>query len=146
MHTLKIKPLTDCRFIAPVKATAGSAAFDIYAQEDIALSNKGFITVKLGFATEIPQGYAAVMLPRSGLGSKHGLRMANTSGLIDSDFRNEWLATLTVESPNLLIEKGTRFLQFYLVEVPEFNIEIASELSETDRLGGYGSTGNGEIK
>lgn len=140
MNTLKIKPMTDKRFIAPIKATSGSAAFDIYAQEDIVIKNEP-ITFDLGFATEIPEGYAAILAPRSGLGTKHGVKLSNTVGLIDSDFRNEWKATLSANNEVSII-RGERFLQFFLIKVDEFQIEITESLTKTERKGGYGSTGN----
>lgn len=141
-NTLKIKPMTGKRFIAPIKATSGSAAFDIYAQEDIVIKNEK-ITFDLGFATEIPEGYAAILAPRSGFGTKYGMKLSNTLGLIDSDFRNEWKATLSVSDCDFVeIERGERFLQFFLIKVDEFKIEITESLTETERKGGYGSTGN----
>lgn len=140
MNTLKIKPMTDKRFIAPIKATSGSAAFDIYAQEDLVIKNEP-ITFDLGFATEIPEGYAAILAPRSGLGTKYGVKLSNTVGLIDSDFRNEWKATLSANK-EVSISRGERFLQFFLIKVDEFQIEITESLTKTERKGGYGSTGN----
>lgn len=142
MQTLKIKPLTEERFISPRKGSCQAAAFDVYTQEDLVFNDEPR-TVKLGFATEIPEGYAAVLIPRSGFGNKLGMRLVGTVGLIDSDFRGEILATIQLaKGKELQLSRGERFLQFYLMEVPKFGIEIVSELTETKRgAGGYGSTG-----
>lgn len=142
MQSLKIKPLTKERFISPRKGSCHAAAFDVYTQEGVVFNDEPR-TVKLGFATEIPEGYAAVLIPRSGFGNKLGMRLVGTVGLIDSDFRGEWQATIQLaKGKELQLSRGERFLQFYLMEVPKFGIEIVSELAETKRgAGGYGSTG-----
>lgn len=142
MQTLKIKPLTKDRFISPRKGSCQAAAFDIYTQEDVVFNDEPR-TVKLGFATEIPEGYAAVLIPRSGFGNKLGMRLIGTVGLIDADYRGEWQATIQLaKGKELQLARGERFLQFYLMEAPKFGIEIVSELTETKRgTGGYGSTG-----
>lgn len=142
MQNLKIKPLTKERFIPPRKGSCQAAAFDVYTQEDVVFNDEPR-TVKLGFAMEIPGGYAAVLIPRSGFGNKVGMRLVGTVGLIDSDFRGEILATIQLaKGKELQLSRGERFLQFYLMEVPRFGIEIVSELTETKRgTGGYGSTG-----
>ncbi|WP_417764676.1 dUTP diphosphatase [Shewanella chilikensis] len=142
MQTLKIKPLTEERFIPPRKGSCQAAAFDVYAQTDLVLNDEPK-TIELGFATEIPEGYCAVLVPRSGFGNKLGMRLMGTIGLIDSDFRGNWKATIQLaKGKELQLARGERFLQFYLMEVPKFGIEIVSELTETKRgSGGYGSTG-----
>lgn len=142
MQTLKIKPLTEERFIPPRKGSCQAAAFDAYTQDDVVFNDEPR-TVRLGFAMEIPEGYAAVLIPRSGFGNKFGMRLMGTVGLIDSDFRGEILATIQLaKGKELQLSRGERFLQFYLMEVPNFGIEIVSELTETKRgSGGYGSTG-----
>lgn len=138
--TIKIKPLTKARFIPPVKGTPLSAAFDVVVQEDVTITSEPQ-TIALGFATELPEGYAAILQPRSGLGNKKGLRLRGTLGLIDNDYRGEWLATV-VSDETIELTRGDRFLQFYLIEIPDHSIEVVSELSSTERgQGGYGSTG-----
>ncbi|AUR84533.1 dUTPase [Vibrio phage 1.060.A._10N.261.48.B5] len=142
METLKIKPECIHSFIPPRKASCHASGFDVYSQEDVTF-NCETRTVELGFATEIPVGYYAELLPRSGFGNKYGMRLLGTVGIIDSDFRGVWKATIKLEKgKELQLSRGDRFLQFVMHKLPEFNIEVVSELTETKRgTGGYGSTG-----
>jgi dUTP pyrophosphatase len=103
-------------------------------------------TIPLGFAAEVPPGYVALLLPRSGAGAKHGLELNNTCGVIDSDYRGEWKAVLRTKSPTpFLWNEDDRVLQFLLVPVLDVRLEEVSEdeeLTATGRgVGGFGSTG-----
>ncbi len=143
---MKIKPLHP-NFKMPVYATNGSAAFDIHAPESVIVYPNEWIDIKLGFATEIPEGHVGILAPRSGLGAKFGFKMRNTIGVIDSDYRGEWRATVTVENCNNegqhIIKEGDRILQCIIVPVRQVWLEKVDELSNTERgNGGYGSTGN----
>ena len=149
METVKIKLLENG--MMPTKGSNGAAAYDLYATCDIRIDyveTQGwmiFPTMPLGFSMEIPDGYAAFIYPRSGLGSK-GLGLANTVGIIDSDFRGELKAVFNYivngEGKGLEIKKGDRILQMVIQKLPDIELVEASELSETERgSGGYGSTG-----
>lgn len=141
---LKIKRLNP-DVILPLRATPGSAALDIHAPQDFIL-RAGEITptkIPLGFATEFGEGFAAIIIPRSGLGSR-GLEIANTVGLIDSDYRGEWSANLRATGiHDIEIKKNDRILQVFFVIVWAGGVpEVVEELSDTQRgAGGYGSTG-----
>lgn len=153
-QTLKIKPLSD-GFRAPSYSTPGSAAFDIRSPEYVTIQKGEAVTIKLGFAAEIPEGHVAIICPRSGLGSKYGLGLRNTIGVIDSDYRGEWQATLTrdqlepvkfenreMDEPIAIIRPGDRILQCMIIPVEQVDFVLTNELSETERgTGGYGSTG-----
>lgn len=95
---LKIQPLnTDIKL--PSRATANSGGFDIYAQEDIILiSGDSPSIIKLGFKTQLPENTDALVLPRSGFGTKFGMNLSNTVGLIDNDYRGEWMAVVSVDA------------------------------------------------
>lgn len=137
---MRIKPLHE-NFKMPVYATPGSAAFDIHAVSDFWVTASGDVTIGLGFAAEVPEGHVALLAPRSGLGSKHGMRMLNTVGVIDSDYRGEWRATITANE-SIQFKPGDRILQCMILPVQQVNLVEVSELSETERgEGGYGSTG-----
>jgi dUTP pyrophosphatase len=144
---MQIKPLVS-NFISPTYGTAGSAAFDIYLQEDtelkIGINNK----IHLGFATAIPEGFVGLLLPRSGIGCK-GIGLRNTVGVIDSDYRGEWIANITIDEQDtnskdqiLKYSRGDRLLQCLIVPIKQVQLEIVDELQATQRgAGGFGSTG-----
>lgn len=137
-----IKPLHP-NFSMPTKGTQLAGAFDIYMPEDGAIAWDESEKVGLGFAAEVPEGHVALILPRSGEGSKFGLELNNTCGVIDSDYRGEWIATLrTKNGEKYEWKQGQRCLQFLIVPVADVTLELTDELSSTKRgVGGFGSTG-----
>ncbi len=137
----------------PKKKTAGAAAWDCYARiyekyEPIneLWINPGVAGVKipLGFAMELPRGYHAEILPRSSLGTKTALRVSNSAGIIDSDYRGEvciLLDNISDFSPEQ-VRDGDRIAQMIIVKDPDVVLVEAEDLSETERgTGGFGSTG-----
>lgn len=137
-----IKPLHP-NFIMPTKGTQLAGAFDIYMPEAGSFPWDSKVKVGLGFAAEVPVGHVALILPRSGEGSKYGLELNNTCGVIDSDYRGEWIVSLrTKNGESYSWEKGQRCLQFLIVPVANVTLEITDNLSSTERgTGGFGSTG-----
>ncbi len=101
----------------------------------------------LGFATEIPKGFVALIQPRSSTGAKNGLELNNTCGVIDSDYRGEWKAALRTKSGKPFEWKaGERVLQFFVVPVYTGQLELVDELESTDRgAGGFGSSGTNSL-
>jgi dUTP pyrophosphatase len=91
----------------------------------------------------LPIGHVAILLPRSGVGSKAGLELNNTAGIIDSDYRGEWVAALRTKSGAYYSWKqDERVIQFMIVPIADVSLELVEELNETDRgVGGFGSTG-----
>ena len=150
---MKIKRLHK-NFKAPVYSTLGAAAFDIHAVEDITV-NIHPVEINLGFAAEVPEGHVALLIPRSGMGFRYGFSQRNTVGVIDSDYRGEWKAKVSIDLFNghtyedkmmkeveLDIKAGDRILQCLIVPVVQVDFRIVNELSETERgSGGIGSTG-----
>ena len=144
---MKIKPLVD-DFIKPEYKTENSAGMDIYLQSDITLVVGADNVIHLGFAAEVPEGYAAILLPRSSAGMR-GIGLRNTAGIIDSDYRGEWIARIVIDQnqDNALLDewyfkRGDRLLQCLIVPVKQVEIELTETLSVTDRgSGGFGSTG-----
>lgn len=141
--------------IMPTKGTEGAAAYDLYATEDVTLYVCCKIKMDLDFAIELPEGYAAFIYPRSGLGID-GLHLANVVGLIDSDYRGSIGAMLEFNPaiPNdglvhnqawddpIKIKRGDRILQMVIQQIPDTTLIAAETLSTTKRgTGGYGSTG-----
>lgn len=135
-------------FQLPTKGSYSAGGYDLYMPEagnikpsDDAGQNHKF--VNLGFAAEVPRGYVALILPRSGAGAKHGIELRNTCGVIDADYRGEWIATIkTKEGHEFGWAAGERLLQFILVPVATVTPVLVDELTETARdTGGLGSTG-----
>lgn len=139
---IRILPLTK-NFKAPTKSTSESAGFDIYMPEAGEVTNNDTIRIPLGFSSEIEKGYVALILPRSGVGAKFGLELNNTCGVIDSDYRGEWMAAIKTKNFNLFQwNKGERLLQFLLVPVPEVELEIVESLTDSERgTKGFGGSG-----
>lgn len=127
------------------KGTESASGFDIRNTFDDLSIVKGKVTkVGLGIKTEVPEGFVAVIAPRSGLGSK-GIQVCNTMGFIDTDYRGEWMAHLTLadwsKETEMLFKRGDRILQVFIVPVLT-QVEYVTELSETARgEGGFGSSG-----
>lgn len=139
---LQIKPMHP-DFQPPKQATDGSAGFDLYMPESGEIPAGGKVKVGMGFAAAIPSGFVGILSPRSGVGTKHTLELANTNGWIDADFRGEILATLRVKDGHPYAwEAGERLLQMVVVPVPKMQMKLVDELDETARgEGGHGSTG-----
>ena len=131
-------------FVMPTKGTDGAGAFDLYMPESGHVSGNQPKMVGLGFAAEVPQGFVALIVPRSGAGVKYGLELNNTCGVIDSDYRGEWKACIRTKAGQpFRWEEDDRLLQFFLVPVLDVRLELADELESTSRgTGGFGSTGN----
>lgn len=129
--------------IMPTLGSNGAGAFDIYMPEGGSIPYNGVIKVNLGFAAEVPAGNVALLLPRSSTGAKFGVELNNTCGVIDSDYRGEWMATLkTKDGSAFTWSQGDRLLQFLLVPVLKATLECVTELSDTVRgIGGFGSSG-----
>lgn len=128
----------------PTRGSDGAAGLDIYLPEDLIIYSGKSEHVKLGFATELPKGYCALIVPRSSVGSKSGLSLRNTLGVIDSDYRGEWQARLAVDQEQRSYRgfAGDRILQAIIVKHENLSIVEVDELSDTQRgAGGFGSTG-----
>lgn len=135
-------------FIKPEYKTEYSAGMDIYLQEDVTLVIGADNVIHLGFAAEVPEGYVAILLPRSSTGMK-GISLRNTAGVIDSDYRGEWIAHIVIDQnqDNALLDewhykRGDRLIQCLIIPVKKVDIELTESISVTARgNGGFGSTG-----
>jgi dUTP pyrophosphatase len=128
----------------PSKAHDGDAGFDLYAVEPATIGPGERVSVGTGIALAIPDGWAGLVLPRSGLAARHGITLPNAPGLIDSGYRGEVRVLLlnTDTREPFEVAPGDRIAQLVLVrhESPEL-IEVES-LEETVRgAGGFGSSG-----
>lgn len=139
---LKVKRLTK-RAELPAYATDGAGCFDIVTTTTTVLLAGRQATYETGIAVEIPPGYVLKIYSRSGMGFNKGVRLANGTGLIDSDYRGELKVCLRNDGKEVVnIRAGDRIAQGMLVKAEQWAIEEVEELSETARgEGGMGSTG-----
>ena len=130
----------------PSYATAGSAGLDLRAclDEAIEIEPGQTVLVKTGMAIYIHDvNFAGWILPRSGLGHKHGIVLGNLVGLIDSDYQGELMVSVWNRGQTTFrLEPGERLAQYVLVPVVQAEFEQVEEFEETLRgAGGFGHTG-----
>ena len=147
MHKLDVRVL-DSRLLnqLPQYATHGSAGLDLRACIDAA------ITLKPGESTLVPSGmaihladpaYAALVLPRSGLGHKHGIVLGNLVGLIDSDYQGQiFVSVWNRGHAEFTIQPLERIAQMIIVPVLQVQFNVVADFAASDRgAAGFGSTG-----
>lgn len=132
----------------PSYATSGSAGLDLRAcvDETTLIEPGQTILVKTGLAIYIEDTqFAGLILPRSGLGHKHGIVLGNLVGLIDSDYQGELMVSVWNRSQTAFtLEPGERLAQYVLVPVVHAEFEQVEEFVATERgAGGFGHTGQG---
>jgi dUTP pyrophosphatase len=130
----------------PAYATPGSAGLDLRAclQAPLTLQANAWQLVPTGIAIYLADpGFAALILPRSGLGHKHGIVLGNLVGLIDSDYQGQLMVSAWNRSDTAFtIEPMERIAQLVIVPVLQAQFEVVSEFPASVRgEGGYGSTG-----
>lgn len=130
----------------PFYATEGSAGLDLSAAlEEAVVLKKGEIQlIPTGIAISIPSAnYGAFVFARSGLASKHGVCLANSVGVIDSDYRGEIkCALINLGSEDFTVQPGERIAQLVFMPVAQASLSEVDSLDETERgTGGFGSTG-----
>lgn len=142
---LKIKfKKKDARSKLPVKGSLHAACYDVFAHS-IKVERPNKMIIGLGFSTEIPVGYKGIVIPRSSI-SKTNWVLANSMGVIDADYRGEWMMVFRclgemIYQP-LPFSLDERCGQLYFEKIQDFEIEETDELSDTERgEGGFGSTG-----
>ena len=142
---LAFKRLDD-RAVLPERAHDGDAGLDLRALDGGAIAAGERLRVGTGLAVAIPDGHAGLVVPRSGLASRHGVTVANAPGLIDSGYRGELQVLLLNTSPDERFEfdAGERIAQLVIVPVALPTTAESSSLDETSRGGGgFGSSGRG---
>jgi dUTP pyrophosphatase len=133
----------------PAYATPGSAGLDLRACLDapLTLEPNAWQLVPTGMAIHLADpGYAAMILPRSGLGHKHGIVLGNLVGLIDSDYQGQLMVSAWNRSDvAFTIEPLERIAQMVIVPVVQARFNIVNEFASASErgAGGYGSTGRG---
>lgn len=143
---LKVMKLVENASIPEIK-TDGSVGLDLAALEHIRLlptmMTKEAYKIRTGIAVEIPKGWHGEVHLRSSTGAKTKLRLANGTGIIDSDYRGELLLLVeNVGKYEAAISAGQRIAQLILIKDTPFEVTVVDTLSETKRgTGGFGSTG-----
>jgi dUTP pyrophosphatase len=128
----------------PSYAHPGDAGADLRAREDVVLQPGERRLVPTGVAIALPHGFVALIHPRSGLATKHGLTIVNAPGTVDAGYRGEISVTLlnTDASQAIELRRGDRIAQMVIQRVEHAQFIPVNELSESVRgTGGFGSTG-----
>jgi len=128
----------------PAAQHPGDAGLDLCSAVDVVVEPGERVMIPTGVAVAIPDGHAGLVLPRSGLASKHGLTMANSPGLIDAGYRGEVICAAVnldrEEAVKILV--GDRIAQLVIVELPNVAPIWVEELPASSRgESGFGSTG-----
>ena len=129
----------------PAAQHEGDAGYDLRAREAVVLQpGGGRAAVPTGVAVAIPRGWAALVLPRSGLALRHGVTCLNAPGLIDAGYRDEIRVILVNHDAvePFHVQVGDRIAQLVIQEVAPIDWDEVEDLGQTTRgLGGFGSTG-----
>lgn len=141
-----LDPRLGTEFPLPTYATTGSAGVDLRALVEAPVELKPGDThlVPTGMAIYLADpGYAAVVLPRSGLGHKHGIVLGNLVGLIDSDYQGQlFVSCWNRGSTSFVINPGERIAQLVVVPVAQVEFQVVNDFVATERgSGGFGSSG-----
>ena len=146
LKTKVLDPRLGKDFPLPAYATEGSAGLDLRAMVDEPMTLEPGQTqlIPTGLAIHLEdQGYAAMILPRSGLGHKHGIVLGNLTGLIDSDYQGQlFVSCWNRGNTTFTVEPGERIAQMIIVPVVQATLDIVEDFDETERAaGGFGSSG-----
>ncbi|MBU0807241.1 MAG: dUTP diphosphatase [Gammaproteobacteria bacterium] len=150
MHALQAKildPRLGKEFPLPHYATPGSAGLDLRAmlEQELILEPGQTVLIPTGLSIYIGDpGLAAMILPRSGLGHKHGIVLGNLVGLIDSDYQGELMVSCWNRGQSAFtIAIGERIAQLILVPVVQAHFELVEQFDESQRgAGGFGHSGS----
>ena len=131
----------------PVYGSKGAACFDLYAANIINVTDENgerTVTYGTGLQFEVPEGHVMMVYSRSGHGFKYGITLANSTGVIDADYRGEVCVKLRKPGTDIhgMPAVGERIAQAMIIPVDQVSFEETDELSSTQRgAGGFGSTG-----
>ena len=130
----------------PAYATPGSAGLDLRAciEAPVTIQAGQTVLIPTGLAIHLADpNYAAMILPRSGMGHKHGIVLGNLVGLIDSDYQGQLMvSTWNRGQSEFTLQPMERLAQLIIVPVVQVGFEVVEEFSDSDRgTGGFGSTG-----
>ncbi|MBQ4335858.1 MAG: dUTP diphosphatase [Lentisphaeria bacterium] len=135
--------MENCGDLAPRKAHADDAAYDLHSRTDLELEPMTSTLVPTGLFLELPVGYEAQIRPRSGLALKHDIMLTNSPGTVDAGYRGEvGVIVYNGGKTPFPVRRGDRIAQMVIAKLAEVELEEAETLSESQRgTGGFGSTG-----
>ncbi|MFK0040732.1 dUTP diphosphatase [Paenarthrobacter sp. NPDC090517] len=143
--TLEVQlKMLDAGLEAPSYAHPGDAGADLRAREDVHLAPGERKLVPTGVSIALPDGFVALIHPRSGLATKHGLTVVNAPGTVDAGYRGEIAVTLlnTDQKNAIDLKRGDRIAQMVIQRVEYARFVAVDQLSDSIRgTGGFGSTG-----
>jgi len=129
----------------PAYQTIQSAGLDLRAflQEDVELHPMERKLIGTGLYMALPEGYEAMIRPRSGMAFKHGITVINSPGTIDADYRGEIkIALVNLSTEKFIVKNGDRVAQMVVNRYEQVHFNVTDSLDETERgAGGYGHTG-----
>lgn len=141
---VKIKRVRE-KAIVPSHGSNDAAGYDLYAclEGPVSIRPHQTVLIGTGWAMEFPIGLVALLYARSGLAAKQGLRPANCVGVVDADYRGEYMVALHNDSEEMrVVNHGDRIAQMVLTSYFAMNYVETNELDSTKRgAGGFGSTG-----
>lgn len=141
---MKITRMEHNKYLPEYK-TEGSSGMDLYAAIDKPVTLKPLerTLVPTGIKIEIPNEFEAQIRARSGLSVKHGITLINAVGTVDADYRGEvCVGLVNISNEEYTINPDDRIAQMVIARVEKADIEVVTELSESERgAGGFGSTG-----
>ena len=143
----KVKVINKSSNALPEYQTAQSAGLDLRAhlEEEVVIEPLERVMIGTGLYLALPEGFEAMIRPRSGLAWKHGLTVLNTPGTIDADYRGEIKVVLiNLSKEKFTVQPGDRIAQMVLNKYEQIDWELTENLDDTERgAGGYGHTGKG---
>ncbi|MBT8200203.1 MAG: dUTP diphosphatase [Acidimicrobiia bacterium] len=127
----------------PSRAHRTDGGVDLYSRVDTTLPPGEWFPVPTGISLAIPAGYAALVIPRSGLAANHGIGLGNGPGLVDAGYRGEIKVILINHgSTEFKVLRGDRIGQLMITRLPDYELVEVDSLESSDRAeGGFGSTG-----
>lgn len=141
---MKLRVVNTSKHALPVHQTSHSAAVDLVAnlEQPVTLGTLERALIPTGLFVALPPGYEAQIRPRSGLALKHGISIVNAPGTIDADYRGEYgVILINLSNEPYTVNDGDRIAQMVVSKHEAIEWEEVESLEETDRKGGFGSTG-----
>ena len=140
---IRFRMMENCGDLAPRKAHADDAAYDLHSRADMELPPMTSTLVPTGLFLGLPVGYEAQIRPRSGLALKHNIMLTNSPGTVDAGYRGEvGVIVYNGGKTPFPVRRGDRIAQMVIAKLAEVELEETDTLSESERgSGGFGSTG-----